>query len=452
MPQVNTKAVANKPAKPYPDFPLFPHASGRWAKKIRGQLRYFGPWADPDAALQLYLDQWDDLYAGRRPRTSQDGVAVRDLCNRFLTAKRMLADTGEITERTFADYKAVCTRIVDAFGRTRLIAVLGAEDFDELRSKLAKTRGPVALGNEIQRVRVVFKYAYDAGLVDRPVRFGPMFKRPSKKTLRRARHAKGPRMFEATAIRAIAEAAGPQLEAMVLLGINCGLGNQDVATLPKSALDLKSAWLDYPRPKTGVPRRCPLWPETVAALNRAAELRPEPADLHHSELVFVTKYGKPWSKATSDNPISNEMAKLVKAAAHKAASDPGDFETSFEQAFSSLAHSYLRDKAPDLLDHEIGFQLLERNEDNTRAVGIFGFKVGPSWLYSPVFFLNGDLKGHRFEVLMAPGQRRQDKSYVLRRDRPRAALRPSDGGSWPGDAANSDSGVTISTQRSHCLF
>jgi len=85
----------------------------------------------------------------------------------------------------------------------------------------------------------------------------------------------------------------------------------------------------------------------------------------------------------------------------KQAADQGglDSETSFEQAFSSLAHSYLRDKAPGLLDHEIGFQLLERNEDNTRAVGIFGFKVGPSWLYAPVFFLNGDLKGHELLYL-----------------------------------------------------
>jgi len=87
--------------------------------------------------------------------------------------------------------------------------------------------------------------------------------------------------------------------------------------------------------------------------------------------------------------------------ASKQAADQGglDSETSFEQAFSSLAHSYLRDKAPGLLDHEIGFQLLERNEDNTRAVGIFGFKVGPSWLYAPVFFLNGDLKGHELLYL-----------------------------------------------------
>lgn len=69
-------------------------------------------------------------------------------------------------------------------------------------------------------------------------------------------------------------------------------------------------------------------------------------------------------------------------------------ETEFEQAFSSLAYAYLRDKAPRLLDHMVGFQLVDRNEDNTKAMGIFGFQVDKQWLYAPVFFLNGDLKGH----------------------------------------------------------
>jgi hypothetical protein len=44
-----------KPAKPRPDFPLFPHATRRWARKIRGKLHCFGPWDDPDGALQKYL-------------------------------------------------------------------------------------------------------------------------------------------------------------------------------------------------------------------------------------------------------------------------------------------------------------------------------------------------------------------------------------------------------------
>jgi hypothetical protein len=68
-------------------------------------------------------------------------------------------------------------------------------------------------------------------------------------------------------------------------------------------------------------------------------------------------------------------------------------DSQFEQAFSNLAHAYVKDKAPTLLDYEVGFQLLDRNDDNTKATGMFGFKVGKQWLYAPVFFLNGDMKG-----------------------------------------------------------
>jgi hypothetical protein len=78
----------------------------------------------------------------------------------------------------------------------------------------------------------------------------------------------------------------------------------------------------------------------------------------------------------------------------KAASIGGEQEAGFEQAFSSLAWAYLKDKAPKLMDYVVGFQLVDRNEDNTKAIGVFGFKVANQWLYAPVFFLNGDLKGH----------------------------------------------------------
>jgi len=301
----------DKPAKPYPDFPLFPHATRRWAKKIRGKLHYFGPWDDPDGALQKYLDQRDDLHAGRTPRVSVEGLTVRELLNRFLTSKAHLVDTGEIAQRTFLDYHATCKRIGDAFGLDRLVDDLASDDFEHLRKELEKTRGPVALGNEIQRVRTVFKYAYDAGLVDKPVRHGATSKRPSKRVLCKERYSKGPRMFEAEEIRAMIDAAGVQLRAMILLGINCGFGNSDVANLPKQALDLKGGWIDYPRPKTGVPRRCPLWPETVNALREAIATGPKPKDKADVRLVFVTKYGKRWSKETSDNPISKEVAKLL---------------------------------------------------------------------------------------------------------------------------------------------
>ena len=59
----------NKPQKPNPDFPLFAHATGRRAKKIRGKLHDFGygnksKGGDWPAALDLYQEQRDDLHAG----------------------------------------------------------------------------------------------------------------------------------------------------------------------------------------------------------------------------------------------------------------------------------------------------------------------------------------------------------------------------------------------------
>ena len=61
MPNSNVE----KPAKPTSDFPLFAHATKRWAKKIRGKLHYFGPWDDPDVALALYNKQKAWLHAGQ---------------------------------------------------------------------------------------------------------------------------------------------------------------------------------------------------------------------------------------------------------------------------------------------------------------------------------------------------------------------------------------------------
>lgn len=74
-------------------------------------------------------------------------------------------------------------------------------------------------------------------------------------------------------------------------------------------------------------------------------------------------------------------------------------DTSFEQAMSNLGHAYLRDRAPGLLDHELGFQLIDRNQENTKAVGVFAFKVGSQDLFAPVFFLKGELKGHELLYL-----------------------------------------------------
>lgn len=325
-PKPRSRTAPNgRPKKPYPDFPLTPHASGAWQKKIRGKIHYFGKWGrvvngkltrvEGDGwkeALELYKVRADDLHAGRTPRVKSDGLTVADLCNRFLTAKTRAKEADELSDRMFNEYRRSTDRLVTTFGKTRLVDDLAADDFEALRADLAKQYGPVRLGNEIQKIRTVFKYAYESGHIDSPAKYGSQFKKPGKKVLRVHRAKAGKRTFEADELRRVIAAAGIHLKAMILLGINAGFGNSDCGELPSSALDLKGGWVTFPRPKTGIARRCPLWPETVAALKDAIEARPEPKEDSDASLVFLTKFGSAWASGGNSTAVTHETVKLLR--------------------------------------------------------------------------------------------------------------------------------------------
>ena len=78
---------------------------------------------------------------------------------------------------------------------------------------------------------------------------------------------------------------------------------------------------------------------------------------------------------------------------------PAPISDEFEKAFADLAFAYINNNAPKMFDYMIGFQIVEKDEDDTKALGVFGFKIGKEWYYAPVFFLNGELKGQ--ELLYA---------------------------------------------------
>src|SRR6202140_4587868 len=104
--------TSTKPSKPYADFPLFPHATRRWAKKIRGKMHYFGPWADPDGALAKYMAEKDDLHAGRKPRPDAGAPTVKDVANAFLNHKKSRLDAGELSPHTWTKYKTAADQLI----------------------------------------------------------------------------------------------------------------------------------------------------------------------------------------------------------------------------------------------------------------------------------------------------------------------------------------------------
>jgi integrase len=103
------------------------------------------------------------------------------------------------------------------------------------------------------------------------------------------------------------------MRAMVFLAINAGLGNADCGHLMAAHLDLDKGLLDFPRPKTGIQRRAALWQETVQAIRDAMAVRPNHKNPDHANLVFVTRYGLPWSKDSADQTLAKEFAKYLGA-------------------------------------------------------------------------------------------------------------------------------------------
>lgn len=326
----------SKPKKPYPDFPLTPHATGAWQKKINGQIHYFGRWGHQvngelkqlpgddwwKPALRLFNHQFNYIIAGRKPPALPEsdggepqGLTVADLCNEFLSGKEQLEKSGEISPKMFAEYREATDQIVEAFKRYRLVDDLQPSDFGKLRAKMARRWGPTRLKNVMTRIKSVFKFATDNGLTEKLVRYGSQFDKPTKAILRKNRAAKGERLFERDEILKMLEVATVELKAMILLGLNCGFGNTDVGRLPIRAIDLKSGWVDFPRPKTGIARRCWLWPETVNALKQAIDTRPKPALPEYASLVFLRPTGKPLvedTKTSKGDRVTVEFSMMLK--------------------------------------------------------------------------------------------------------------------------------------------
>lgn len=127
--------------------------------------------------------------------------------------------------------------------------------------------------------------------------------------MRRHRAASGKKLFTAEEINWLLDGKGikgrggeaehlagasVQLRAMILLGVNCAFGNSDIADLTNSVVDLKRGWVEFPRLKMGIERRCPLWPETVDALKAAIAARPRHKAKVDADCIYITKQGNRW--------------------------------------------------------------------------------------------------------------------------------------------------------------
>jgi integrase len=354
----------DKPRKPYPMFPLTPHSSGKWAKKVRGRIYYFGKWDDPDGALREWNAVKDALLSGRSPNFTGVSPTLKDLLNEYMDRQIVRVDSGKLEARTFVDSKNALTHFARAVGPDRLAAGLRPPDFKLARSSYASDeRGPHTINRYIANVKAALNWAVRNGKIPPPVVYGDEFRKEEPKVMRKsarlAKYAKGSEIFSPKEVQAILKLATAPIKAMILLGLNAGFYAVDVACLPKDALNLDDAWLEYPRKKTEVMRAAHLWPETVEALREAAAHRGYPRNRADDGLVFIHPLGNPWvyvstkreegtiSKATRTDYINKKMLRILKDAGIRR---PGVNFAALRDTFSTVAAEVPDENARKLIE------------------------------------------------------------------------------------------------------
>ena len=263
-------------------------------KKIGGKLRSFGVWHNPDpdnktakAALDRYIGwlQATDNGAGEdipAQTTQPDDLTLFYVVNAFMTEKHEAVTREELTGRQFMEYKTIGDIILATLGKEKQMKDLVPADFAAVRSQFKN--GPIRTGNQITWARSIFNWATtNHGIV---IRFGTRFDKPTQKVMRKAKAVK--EIFTAEEIRTLLDNASTPMKAMILLGINGGFGQTDLAFMPQDAVNYKKEVIEFDRPKTGMRRLVPLWKETIDALQ--AYTRPHKA---HPDLFFVTPDGTP---------------------------------------------------------------------------------------------------------------------------------------------------------------
>ncbi len=163
--------------------------------------------------------------------------------------------------------------------------------------------------------RAIIKWSHESELIEHRPRFGPGFSVAGKEAARLQKAQQGKKLLTRNEVAALLEAADAKWKAIVLLCLNAGLGNSDIARIKLS--DVGGEWLDLPRGKTDVERRVPLWPETQQAIQDAIRERPQPKD-EAANLLFLSQHGGPMIRIQGNGKKSDltveGFRRLAKAA------------------------------------------------------------------------------------------------------------------------------------------
>ncbi len=240
-----------------------------------------------DVAEWLFTDGQSGFPTGVQDRADQSGT-IADLIDDYLDHRRVAVEAHQLSQASYASDKyrlaaflTFCekwkkTAVADAFAASHLDAYRG-QVFREVSKNKASA---VSAKHALRTVKAIVLWAHGKEKVD-------TLPRVLNKYAEVSLPAPSPRFFTAEEIRTLYAAAAERTRLFVLLAINCGYTQADIASLEHSHIDWTRGMIVRNRHKTGQPQEHKLWPRTIALL-RAHVTQP---GCRHPDLAIVGEEG-----------------------------------------------------------------------------------------------------------------------------------------------------------------
>lgn len=329
---VATMAKRKKRQKSHSKFELTPFKVRKgWKKVIRGKVYYFklGECPNPDKgdgyleALREYIDlktkldreeeerveheirhgklpngstvegtiayqNWGKIIGTDSATPRQQHQTIHGLVNAYLEERKLKADSGQIGISSYSSDKyrlATFLSFCNYHGKGELSEVLTPEFLGSYKATLLAA---VAQGEQseasvkhcLRTVKAMLMWAYDEELIEkvpRKMRDYANIKLPKPK----------PVFWTVDEVKKLRHVADARQELYILLGLNCGYTQADIASLTHEMIDWKTGIIKRDRNKTQQPQEHKLWRETLELL------KSEATDPRESDLTLRAPSGQP---------------------------------------------------------------------------------------------------------------------------------------------------------------
>ncbi len=283
--------------------------SGQWRKRIQGRDYYFGRYDEVPYRVAL-MHMYERQAAIRGGVQSQGGqsvsLTVRQLVDEYMLFRADDVQLGGLKEVTLEKYQHSANFVTETIGSIK-VSKLRPMDFRRLQIAAAERFGTYKQRDLVTFFKQVITWGVEHDRIF-PIKVPKSFKKPLSDAFRSPDGSSETSQEEkwvwtreqwGLGLRR-ASTSSEWMRPALYLGLNCGLGNTDVAGLKWSHIREVEGQMCMckSRSKNGRPRMVPLWDETLAALGPRGEGR-----------ILETKTGLP---LVSEDGRHDRMGVLIR--------------------------------------------------------------------------------------------------------------------------------------------